>query len=119
MLGPEFRHPNAHERDVLDRLIALPFPGQSEVASQLANCLVKSIDGNGSLSIQTFSPVVASTVKHRVPTEGEAEDTDGVTIHFLLHVVRGVTTELEIYKQDGSALTQIPSSAGIRVFAAN
>jgi hypothetical protein len=119
MTSTQFRHPNIRERALFNRLLAPPFPGRSEVEAQLADCLVRPIDANGSLSIQTLSPVVASTVRYRVPTEGEAEDQDGVTIHLLLHVVSGVTNELEIYKENGSDVKQIPADTLIRVFAPN
>ena len=32
------------------------------------------------------------------------------TIHFLLHVVDGVVSELEIYKDDSSAIVAVPNA---------
>jgi hypothetical protein len=112
-----FRDLTRSERAILDCLLDHDFPGRDEIAQQLVNCSVRVIDENGSLEFQINSPIKASSVRSRVPTEGEAEDSDGVIIHFLLHVVDGVLRELEIYKEDNSTLLAMPDINAIRVFA--
>jgi hypothetical protein len=45
----------------------------------------------------------AAGTERRVPVEGAAKDSDGVLIHFLVHVVAGHLPELEIYREDCGA----------------
>lgn len=101
----------------MDCLLDCDFPGRDAIVQQLVDCSVRTIDENGSLEFQIVSPIKASSVQSRVPTEGEAEDSDGVIIHFLLHVVNGVLQELEIYKEDNSKVLAMPAINAIRVFA--
>jgi hypothetical protein len=78
---------------------------------------VKTIDECGSLELLT--DVNAHVVK-RIPVEGEAEDKDGVAIHVLLHVVNGRPIELDIFKNDGSPVKEMPpaSAFGLEVLPA-
>ena len=66
---------------------------------QLRDCLVKTIDENGSLKILVRSDVRV-LIRYRIPVEGEFEDRDGVMVYVLLHVVGGKTDELGVYKED-------------------
>ena len=68
---------------------------------QLEDVRGSTIDENGSLDLLCGTAAVAR-VEKRVPTEGEATDVDGTTIHYLLHVVGGKLKELEVYKDDSS-----------------
>lgn len=117
MCCESFRELTRYERELLDRLLSQEFLGRDEIANQLAYCRVRVIDQDGGLEIQSYMPGNASAVKSRVPTEGEAEDNDGVTIHFLLHVVNGAVCELEIYKEDNSRILAMPAANAVRVFA--
>jgi len=114
-----FRPPTDRERHVIERLLQPSFPGRDELLSQYATCRVKSIDGLGSIEFEVTSSVRAVAVKHRVPSEGEASDVDGVAIRFLLHVVNNVLHELEVYKEDNSTITRLPDPEEIVVFAPN
>lgn len=96
------------EELLIGRLLAVDFPGRTEVAEQLHDCSVKTIDQEGSLSFQIRSKTLAP-VEKRVPVEAEAKDTDGQTVHALLHVAKGRAVELEIYKEDGSPVQQLPA----------
>ena len=89
------------ERRLILRLLEPAFPGRDVLINQLESTLVRLIDENGSLELQCESMSKAS-VEKRVPTEGEAMDRDGLTIHYLLHVVDGKLQELEVYKDDSS-----------------
>ena len=100
-------------------LVARDFPGSKELALQIQDCQVRHLDEDGSLEFRVMMPVKASAVKYRVPAEGEAEDSDGVTIHFLIHVLDGVLDELEIYKEDNTPIIILPRIDAIRVFAPN
>ena len=117
MTSTTFRSLTPSEKAILDRLLAGDFAGRDEILQQIAESLVRSIDEDGSLEFRIISPVKATSTKSRVPTEGEAEDVDGITIHFLLHVVNDVVQELEIFKEDNSRPLTMPASNSIRVFA--
>lgn len=119
MIETFFRDLTTFENELISHLLSQGFPGRDDLADQLAHSRVRRIDENDSLEIQTDPQVKASAVKSRVPTEGEAEDSDGITIHFLLHVVNGTVAELEVYKEDNSRVVTWPSVDTIRVFAPN
>jgi virulence-associated protein VagC len=93
----EFRQPTERERRLIDRLLSLPFEGREELVLQFETVKVKVIDENGSLALTPAGHPKAKT-KYRVPTEGEALDQDGVSVHVVLHVMDGYAHELEIYK---------------------
>ena len=93
------------QRDVILRLLKPAFPGRDELLAQLESAVGRPIDDNGSLELRCACSTNAP-VKRRIPTEAEAKDRDGMTIHYLLHVVDGRMNELEVYKDDSSRLIQ-------------
>ena len=99
---------------MLLRLVEPEFPGRDVLRDQIDHLLVKPIDENGSLDLKCKTPTVAP-VEKRIPTEAEAVDGDGITIHYLLHVVGGKLKELEVYKDDSSAVLQHPSPDDLAV----
>ncbi len=109
------RQPTNDERSIMERLLEGDFPGRDELHEQIDNCLVEPIDHNGSLKFLAETEVRAP-VKSRIPTEGETEDEDGVTIHVLLHVVEGQVHELEVYKDDSSKLLKRLNPTRLRLF---
>lgn len=54
-------------------------------------------------------------VIRRIPVEAEAEDSDGATIHLLLHVVDGYMKELELYRDGVGAVKRLPAAEDLRV----
>jgi hypothetical protein len=56
-------------------------------------------------------------VRHRVPVEGQSSDPDGMPIHFLLHVVDGRLSEIEVFREDGRQIVNLPSATEIEVSA--
>ena len=104
------------EKAILDRLLAHDFCGRDELAQQIVHSSVRQLDDNGSLEFCIESSIKADAVRARVPTEGEAVDSDGVIIHFLLHVVNNRVAELEIFKEDNSMIKAMPSADAIQVF---
>ena len=110
----DFRPLSATERAVLDRLMEVEFPGREEIRKQLEECLVKTIDENGSLRFRVKSEVVAP-VKKRIPVEAEFTDSDGVMAHVLLHVLNGFVRELEVYKDDSTRLIDKLDATKLRV----
>jgi hypothetical protein len=96
------------ERELLDCMLSAEYPGKQQVANQLDNVHVEPIDDNGSLRFIVTTSTIAPVVR-RIPVEAEAIDTDGICIHALLHVVDGKVQELEIYKDDSSAVADRPN----------
>jgi hypothetical protein len=107
MMPKNWRTFSALERALLERLLSAEFSGKEAVLRQLSNARVRVMDAEGSLAFEVSSAEKAA-VKHRIPIEAEAEDRDGVTVHMLLHVVDGMVTELEFYKDDSSRIQELP-----------
>jgi hypothetical protein len=103
----DFRKPTDVERSLLERLLEAEFPGRDELAPMVRNLLVRTIDEEGGLEVRSNVSGEAPVVK-RIPVEAEARDADGFRVHALLHVVSGRPVELEIYKDDGSAVKRMP-----------
>ena len=109
-----FRDLTTHEQGIIDRLLEKAFPGRDEICEQMKKCLVRTIDEDESLEFLVKSDVKAK-VKRRIPVEAEVQDTDGILIHILLHVVDGKLNELEIYKEDGSPIIERPDPSKLKV----
>jgi hypothetical protein len=102
------------ERRLILRLLEPDFPGRDSLRDQIEQTLVLAIDENGSLDLE-YGGATLAAVEKRVPTEGEASDRDGMTIHYLLHVVAGKVKELEVYRDDSSVVLQRPEPEDVQV----
>ncbi len=120
MKKQRFRKLTAEERQFLDRLLELPFPGRDELRLQANAATAREIaedgDNYGSLKLRAIATPRAAVVQ-RVPVMALANDVDEVPIEFLLHVVDGVLDELEILKLDGSPIVNRPKPLDLRVRA--
>ena len=114
MTKEEFRKPSEIEIAVMRRLLSADFPGKTEVEKQLEDSRVRVMDQEGSLELRPSYSVPAPVAK-RIPVEAEGIDKDKIRVHFLLHVVDGFVNELEIYKDDGSAIKCMPTPSSLRV----
>ena len=103
----QFREPTAFERALLTRLLEADFPGKSELAVLLRDILVRTIDEDGGLQLESRINGQAPVVK-RVPVEAEGKDEDGAIVHMLLHVDEGRPVELEFFREDAVAVKVIP-----------
>jgi hypothetical protein len=103
----QFREPTLSERAILRRLLEAEFPGKSKLAALLENVLVRTIDGDGGLELQTQVEGEAPVVK-RVPVEAEGKDVDGAMIHLCLHVHKGKPVELEFFREDAQTVKMLP-----------
>ena len=112
---PSFRELTAWERQILDRLVQANFPGRDEVAEQMKNCLVRTLDEHGCLEFDIRTDLKVPIVRG-IPVEAEGRDDDGVQICVLLHVVDGKVKELEIFKVDGSPMLRMPKASELDVF---
>lgn len=110
----DFRPLDAWERQLVQCLLAPDFPGRDALREQMESVVVRTMDGNGSLQLRTQATLAAG-VERRIPTEGEAIDLDGTTIHYLLHAPEGMLAELEIYKDDSAEVLRRPDVSEIRV----
>jgi hypothetical protein len=108
-----------NERQIIERLLQDPFPGRDELRAQIFKSRVEPIDEYGdeygSLKFEVEDGPKAK-VTQRVPVDARANDSDGVPIEFLLHVVDGLVRELEIYKADGSPIMRHPVASDLQVF---
>lgn len=103
----QFRPPTTSEQHLLNRLLEIEFPGRDELAQMFGDLAVRTLDDDGCLELRSRTEGRANVVK-QVPVEAEAKDEDGVTIHVLLHVAEGRPTELEVFKEDNSAIKRMP-----------
>jgi hypothetical protein len=117
MTPVDFRMMTPRERELVDRLLTPAFPGRQGICEQLRDATVRPIDEDGSLEFLVSSAVSLTGVKYAVPTEGEYEDPDGVTVHVLLHVGGDKVTELEFYREDNERVQTWPDPDSVRVFA--
>ena len=102
-----FREPTTNQRALLERLLEASFPGRNELAGLLGNVLVRTIDGDGGLELESQVEGKAPVVKG-VPIEAEAKDEDSATIHMLLDVTQGRPAELELFREDAETIKRIP-----------
>lgn len=91
------------EHALLHRLLSADFPGREQLIEQVRSATVAPIDGDGSLRFVVDKATEAGVTK-RIPVEAQCVDSDGISIHALLHVVDGQISELEIYKDDSSSV---------------
>ena len=99
-----FRKLTDYEASILEKLFSREFPGRDALRTQIATCLVKTLDygdNYGSIEFKINSEVKAS-VTNRIPVLGHTKDIDGILIEIFLHVINGKANELEIVKADNS-----------------
>jgi hypothetical protein len=109
-LDLEFREPTQTERGMIDRLLEAEFPGKYELVQMMRTVRVRTIDEDGGLELQTAELGDRALVLQRIPVEAEAKAKDDrMTVHVLLHVVDGKPVELEIYRNDGGRVKELPS----------
>ena len=112
-----FREMQPRERELIAKLLEPEFPGRNELSQQLESAKVRIIDNDQCLEFLITCTVTHSHVKYAVPTEGEYEDPDGITVHLLLHMLGDKVKELEFYREDNAQVQTWPDPASVRVFA--
>lgn len=111
------RHLTRSEFAILEVLLNNCFQGSHELREQLKHVRVSG-ECTGCLSIDFTIDHNISPYAHvirRIPIEGETDDTDNVTIHFLLHVVNGFMSVLEIFREDNGKVSRIPDSTLLHI----
>src|SRR5580658_6932734 len=102
----DFRPLSDLEEQLLTVLLSTDFSGRDVLVEQVAVASVREIDDNGSLEFAPSDKKPAEVVR-RIPVEAELDDSDGITIHLLLHVVDGLLKELEVYRDDSGHVQRV------------
>jgi hypothetical protein len=99
------------------RLVSADFPGAGELRVQVSKSSFKRRDLGGALILEADLPdgLPPAHVDRRVPVEAEGADSDGMTIHFLAHVVGGYLREVEIFREDGEKIRLVPPADSLVV----
>lgn len=100
----EWRPLTPREREIIHVLVRAPFQGQSALQQQLADARAMELDDRHNLAIRPSGGSAPACVTSRIPVEAETEDSDGVLVHILIHVVGGYINEVEVYREDSAPL---------------
>jgi hypothetical protein len=111
----EFRPLTATELELLRTLLAQEFPGAAELRRQLQNLEIRPIDAAGNADFRPQEGERA-LVRRRVPVEAEYVDSDGATVHVLVHVADGRLSALEVYKESDAAIVGLPTAERLSEF---
>lgn len=95
------------EREILDKLLEQNFFGRDQIRAQLSNCKVSILDDEGSIKFHLKEDIPVADIKKRIPIEAQVSDEDGIMIHILLHIVDGLISESEIFKDDSSSIKNL------------
>lgn len=111
------RPPNDEERAILNRLLSTPFPGRDELLRQANSVKVSNeCDCCPTITLMVDRlPLNKAEVKRRIPVEAEGVDQDGNTIHYLLHVIEGYLSELEVYREDSYCIRNLPNPDSLKL----
>jgi hypothetical protein len=110
----EFRPPSENEESLVSALLSPDFPARAALQAQWARAIVRPIDADGSLEVKVEGGPLAE-VEVRVPVEAALEDSDGTTVHVLLHVVDGYMREVEVYREDSEPVQAPLNASRLRV----
>jgi hypothetical protein len=109
--------PTSFESRLIDKLLSIEFDGSADLKAQAASATVRWVrsDGAPALLIEPEENARPADVGARVPVEASGRDVDGVVIHFLLHVVDRRVREVEIYREDGGPLQEMPDVESLQI----
>jgi hypothetical protein len=118
---PSFRPLTEQELGIFKKLFEINFAGKTELSEQLCGLLAKEIDDNGSLKLKV-QKLVFAPIKQSVAVEARCPDSDtrcekDAHINILLHVVDGIMSMLEIYKDDSTPVLRKPEPFALHVFS--
>ena len=113
-MDSDFRPLEARERELLEKLLEVEFPGRDELRVQLGSVTAKQIIGDGTLELRCDSGPSAPCFS--LVAEGECIDADGRKINVMLHVDRrGFMWMLEILKLDTTPIINPPSASNMEL----
>lgn len=106
------------EEGLLIRILSHDFIGQSELFRQIQGAeVVSECDTCPTVEFAVAPEYNKAHVARRIPVEAEGEDSDGVKIHFLIHVVEGYLSELEIFREDSESILKMPEVRSLKVLS--
>jgi regulator of RNase E activity RraB len=110
------RHLTPIEESVLSHLFSVAFPGRDQLITQASHATV-SVECLTCPTIEFSIPtsLPQAPVVRRVPVEAALPDERTGGTHILLHVQDGFLRELEIFRGDGSRVSEIPDPAVLEV----
>jgi hypothetical protein len=100
------RQLTSNEIDLISRIL-VSLGDESISFASTAN--VQQIDSEGSIKFENAHLLHPSPQK-ALPIDAQFEDSDGIWVHAILFVVGNTVDELEIYKDDGSPIVQMPGT---------
>jgi hypothetical protein len=109
------RHLTKEEESLLRRMFEANFDDRDLFRDQALESRVEEWeDGSGTLS---FEIGFGATGPHWVPVEAEYTDSDGATVHVLLHIRDNRVYELEFYRDSQSDVRlRIPEPNELRLY---
>jgi len=112
-VGPEFRPLTDRERELLNKLLELEFPGRDELRLQLISVLAEQVFDDGTLKLHC-GPNAPASAARGLATEGWCNDADGEDIDVMLHVSKdGFMWLLEILKCAPSPIINPPNACDL------
>ncbi len=105
------------ERKLLTKLLQVEFTGHETLILQLEGVVVEELGPPNApyLRLVVSDDAPLADVARRVPIEAVAPDADGMTIHFLVHVLEGRLSELEIFREDSKEILSVPPADAVQV----
>lgn len=98
---------NRHENSWLERMLSSNFAQRDEIVKQInqADIVREYTDYYLRIKFIVVSPVQSCGESTGVPVEMRAYMQNEAPIQFLLHIEKGVVTELEVFKADSSKIS--------------
>lgn len=101
-------------REILSRLLNVSFPGQPQLKAQVLSSRFAMFDNSRSLEIFPLKCDAAPVAK-TIPVEAFASDCDGVLIQSLLFTRHGMAYMLEVIREDGNEIRDLPPASKFEV----
>lgn len=100
----------SEEATVLEKMLSADFEGKGALREQLSHTKVTGYCDCGCKSVRFACNPSASKYpfNERIPVEMEVMDEDGVPVLFLLHMISGYVSELEVFRADSEPIAELP-----------
>jgi hypothetical protein len=110
------------ERDVLNRLLSLPFPGHHRVLEQVRAALVREDSTRNPSVILTIPRHIAPVLDEAgqlemgvIPVELAGKDADGMEIGVVLGWRAGYIDFLDVHRYDGEPFLRLPDPGQLEI----
>ena len=101
---------------VLELLLSEEFPGHTDLLAQIPSLQLVAICSDcPSAEFTLAAPARLADTHERVPVEARGLDEDGVPIHLLVHVKDGAVSGIEVFREDGAVVREMPPLASLVV----